>query len=103
MGEILECEILLSSYSLVGLYVNLQVLSYRKKKFKVFSKRFEVKDCWKILKFFFFFFFFLKKMFGSWITPLVGRHVVKHGLKFEIEAKISVGNNKNDCGCRARA
>ena len=26
LGEILECEILLSSYSLVGLYVNLQVL-----------------------------------------------------------------------------
>jgi hypothetical protein len=25
----------------------------------------------------------LKKMFGSWVTPLVGRHVVKHGLKFE--------------------
>jgi hypothetical protein len=22
-------------------------------------------------------------MFGSWVTPLVGRHVVKHGLKFE--------------------
>ncbi len=22
-----------------------------------------------------------KKMFGSWVTPLVGRHVVKHGLK----------------------
>ena len=26
LGEILKCEILLSSYSLVGLYVNLQVL-----------------------------------------------------------------------------
>ena len=21
----------------------------------------------------------VKKMFGSWVTPLVGRHVVKHG------------------------
>ena len=31
LGENLECGILLSSYSLVGLYVDLQVLDHRKK------------------------------------------------------------------------
>ena len=40
---------------------------------KCFSEQFEIEGCWKILK--------LKKMFGSCVTPLVGHHVVKHGLK----------------------
>ena len=31
LGENLECGILLGSYSLVGLYVDLQVLDHRKK------------------------------------------------------------------------
>ena len=35
-GRILECEILLSSYSLVWLYVNLQVLRKKMEIFKVF-------------------------------------------------------------------
>jgi hypothetical protein len=108
-------KILLSSCSLVGFYVNLQVKVTGKKKIpKCFSGecfrvrvaiclrkiklklmletkmiagvglepnhvrtpccepwlKFEVKDfrCSKKLK--------LKKMFGSWVTPLVGRHVV---------------------------
>ncbi len=39
LGEILKCEILLSSYSLVGLYVNLQVLREKKRNFQsVFGK-----------------------------------------------------------------
>ena len=40
---------------------------------KCFSDRFEIEGCWKILK--------LKKMFGSCVSPLVGHHAVKHGLK----------------------
>jgi hypothetical protein len=78
-------KILLSSCSLVGLYVNLQVkVTGKKRKFSEYFSggglclthvgapccetwlKFEVKDfrCSE------------KKMFGSWVTPLVGRHVV---------------------------
>ena len=48
-------------------------LKLREKKWKFskcFSGRFEIEGCWKILKL---------KMFGSCVSPLVGRHVVKHG------------------------
>ncbi len=35
----------------------------------------------------------LKKMFGSWMSPLVGRHVVKHGLK-KMEGKFAIAERK---------
>ncbi len=66
-------KILLSSCSLVGFYVSLQV-KFTEKKDENFQSIFQVnvlklkvrfaeKD--KVLK----------KMLGSWVTPLVGRHV----------------------------
>ncbi len=57
LGEILECEILLSSYFSGG---------------------------------------------GLCLTH-VGASCCETWLKFEIKAKITVRNKKNDCGCRARA
>ena len=68
-------EILLSSCSLVRLYVcfflQVKVTEKKNRNFsKCFSERFEIEGCWKILKL---------KMFGSCVSPLVGRHVVKHG------------------------
>ena len=40
---------------------------------------------------------FAKFVFAGWAS------CCETWLKFEIEAKITVGNKKNDCGCRARA
>ncbi len=34
-------------------------------------------------------------MFGSWVTPLVGRHVVKHGKK-KIERKFAIVRRKKN-------
>ena len=73
--KIFGWKFLLRSCSLVQtlcLCFFLRVKVTEKKKFsKCFSERFEIEGCWKILK--------LKKMFGSCVSPLVGRHVVKHG------------------------
>ena len=55
------------------MFVFLQAKVTEKKKWKFskcFSERFEIEGCWKILKL---------EMFGSCVSPLVGRHVVKHG------------------------